>query len=145
MTAKEIKEKYPTIAAYKITENIALVELAITQVQYAGVMEEQLLGAIDRHKHIITLCTKVLQPVRDKFGIITITSGYRNEKVNQQVGGVKNSQHKEGKAADFKVTDLKNCYEWIKNELEFDQLIQYPTFIHVSYNTGNNRKQAFVK
>lgn len=47
------------------------------------------------------LTTYLLQPLRDRYGnTIAITSGYRNETVNLLAGGVKNSQHTKGEAAD---------------------------------------------
>ena len=45
---------------------------------------------------------KNLQLVRDKFGATTITSGLRCVKHNKAVGGVSNSRHLVGKAADIK-------------------------------------------
>ena len=41
-----------------------------------------------------------LQMVRDKFGVTSITSGYRTPKWNEIVGGVAKSQHVLGKASD---------------------------------------------
>ena len=50
------------------------------------------------------LANEVLQPIRDKWGRpIVVTSGFRSEKVNNAVGGVKNSQHRLGQAADLKI------------------------------------------
>ncbi len=45
------------------------------------------------------LCEHVLEPLRQRFGVIRITSGYRCERLNKAVGGVKNSQHRLGEAA----------------------------------------------
>lgn len=49
-----------------------------------------------------------LQVIRDMLGgkAITITSGYRSPKQNQQAGGVPNSQHLTGLAADFTVAGM---------------------------------------
>jgi hypothetical protein len=45
-----------------------------------------------------------LDPLREALGRpIRVTSGYRSEAVNAAVGGSKNSRHKTGEAADFKV------------------------------------------
>lgn len=46
---------------------------------------------------------EVLQTLRDHLGPIHITSGYRCEYHNKDVGGIKNSYHTRGMAADFKV------------------------------------------
>lgn len=109
-----------------------------------------------------TLCEKVLEPIRREFKIpIIITSGYRCMTLNIKVGGVKNSQHIKGEAADFKVfkslsgisipdsETLRSIYKWMVDNLEFDQLIwevrQSSKWIHVSYKrTGVNRQQVFT-
>ena len=50
------------------------------------------------------LAEDILQPIRDAWkGVIVVNSGYRSEALNKVVGGVKNSQHRLGEAADIKV------------------------------------------
>jgi len=102
----------------------------------------------------VALCENVLQKVRDKFGPTHIYSGYRNQQVNKLVGGSPNSQHMKGEAADIAVKGYDNykiaC--WIRDNLEFDQLIlefRNPEefgsgWIHVSYSEGNNRKESLT-
>jgi hypothetical protein len=68
------------------------------------------------------------------------------------VGGVSNSQHMKGEAADLCIDgDLqkgKRWFEWIKSHCEFDQLIMEHNskgtyWVHVSYRCdGKNRKQV---
>lgn len=100
-----------------------------------------------------SLCENVLQPLRDEFGAITIGSGYRCPKVNAIVGGVKNSQHMTGQAADIHLPNLevgKKWFEWLKTHVEYDQLIwerdspkSSHYWIHVSFRSdGKNRKQC---
>lgn len=104
-------------------------------------------------RNINLLVDNVLDPVRDKFGIpVIITSGYRCPQVNRLVGGVDNSQHMSGCAADFHVQGYNHSmmYEvflYIFNTLEYDQLIYYPSknIIHVSYVENCNRYEAFIK
>lgn len=101
------------------------------------------LDSIDNLLELIFYC---LQPIRDLIKKpIIITSGFRNQQVNFLAGGAFNSQHKEGKAADFKINGMtpKQIVEIIKNSnIEFDQLInEYDKWVHISFNKGNNRKQ----
>lgn len=42
-----------------------------------------------------------LQRIREKFGAVRINSGYRTPTHNAKVGGVRNSQHVQGRAADI--------------------------------------------
>lgn len=48
------------------------------------------------------LCQQFLEPLREHFGIpVIISSGYRCPALNRAVGGVSNSQHLTGEAADI--------------------------------------------
>lgn len=50
------------------------------------------------------LCVSVLEPLRAELGRpITISSGFRCPKLNKAVGGVEQSQHMYGQAADLRV------------------------------------------
>ena len=42
---------------------------------------------------LTAVANRILQPVRDKFGIVTVNSGLRGEELNKAVGGSKKSQH----------------------------------------------------
>lgn len=99
------------------------------------------------------LVINVLDPLREAFGSpIKVTSGYRSYLVNKMVGGVKNSQHMSGKAADIvpigKSFDefVKFVEEWIKDK-EFDQCIiekkGQSKWIHISFDSVHNRKNIF--
>ena len=59
------------------------------------------------------LCHMVLQPLRDRFGPIRITSGYRCPELNRAVGGVKNSQHLQGEAADIHLPSVEKGLEYL--------------------------------
>ena len=100
-------------------------------------------------QNIKILCERVLEPIRMKFGPLILSSGYRSKVLNHYIGGSLKSQHCEGKAADLDMDGVdgvtnKEIFEYIKNELEFDQLINEFNYswIHVSYNLGKNRKQV---
>lgn len=104
-------------------------------------------------RNISLLVDNVLDPIRDRFCTpIIITSGYRCPKVNKLVGGVNNSQHMSGCAADFHVRGFNplmmyEVFSDIYNTMEFDQLIFYRSknIIHVSYVENENRHEAFLK
>ena len=94
------------------------------------------------------LCTKVLEPLREHLGQpVVITSGFRSKRLNETVGGVKNSQHLRGEAADLMVEGEKQARDWIRwmmDFLEFDQLILEKkgkkVWVHVSLK--RNRQQV---
>lgn len=57
-------------------------------------------------ENLKTLCTKVLEPARQRLDIpFIINSGYRSAELNKAVGGVKNSYHLKGMAADIHADD----------------------------------------
>ena len=47
------------------------------------------------------LCENILQPVRDHFGRVKITSGFRSSELCLAIGSSVNSQHAKAEAADF--------------------------------------------
>lgn len=104
-------------------------------------------------RNINLLVDNVLDPVRDMVNApIIITSGYRCPQVNRLVGGVDNSQHMSGCAADFHVMGftpsvMYEVFLFIFNTMEYDQLIYYrrKNIIHVSYVENCPRCEAFLK
>lgn len=102
----------------------------------------------------VALFENVVQPVREHFGVTRISSGYRGEELNKAVGGSSRSQHCHGQAVDFECdgTDNLEVAKWIRDNLEFDQLISEfyvdgdPTsgWIHVSYSTTENRNRCLT-
>lgn len=96
-------------------------------------------------KNIELLVEKILDPAREQLGQpIYVNCCFRNKEVNKLVGGVKNSQHCMGLAADIWSKDMKKLWE-ILSKMDFDQLIRYSTFYHISYNGDRNRKQIIMK
>ena len=98
---------------------------------------------------IIALVVHVLQPICDKTGwSCTINSGYRSIELNRAVGGALSSQHMKGEAADcvfkkdgkaVKIIDVLKAGK----DLNFDQMIAYPTFVHFSHTRLRaNRKMV---
>ena len=89
------------------------------------------------------LCENILQPVRDHFGRVKITSGFRSVDLCLAIGSSSKSQHAKAEAADFECIGVDNAElaDWIKDNLPYDQLIvEYYTpgepnsgWIHCSY------------
>ena len=109
------------------------------------------------------LCTHTLEPLREKLGLpIIITSGYRTKELNDIiVHASRKSQHMAGQAADFYVAQgpvqgsrvqgsrelLIQAFRLIitEPEIDFDQLIIYPSFIHVSYVSRERNRHQITK
>lgn len=93
------------------------------------------------------LVEEVLDPARADYGkAVAVNSGFRCEKHNREVGGVPTSQHLRGEAADVHCEDNRRLARIIVENGRFDQLIVYPTFVHVSWKRqGGNRKQILRK
>ena len=110
------------------------------------------------------LIVNVLDPIRTLYGKpIYVNSGFRTATLNEAIGGARNSQHMEGKAADITAGNPKEnrkLWELIlflnqEGDIDFDQLINEkpvfneglgdcPSWIHISYNEDNNRGQILT-
>ena len=106
----------------------------------------------EAEENLRALVDEVLDPLREAYGRpIRVNSGYRCPRLNTLVGGTPNSQHMRGEAADIQPVvgneaDLPELARILIENGKFDQLIIYPTFIHVSYRKlGWNRKQVLQK
>lgn len=97
------------------------------------------------------LVREVLDPVRRKIGKpIVVNSGFRCPLHNGRVGGANGSQHMKGEAADIRFQDLhfkiQDLAKAVVENGKWDQMILYPTFVHVSYKRmGGNRHQVLKK
>jgi len=100
------------------------------------------------------IAKKVFEPLRKYVGgPIKITSFFRSGELNKRIGGSNKSQHCKGQAMDiddtFKVVANSDMYNYIKNNLDFDQLIwefgddENPNWLHVSYvSEEDNRRRC---
>lgn len=94
-----------------------------------------------------------LDGIRAKFGKpILISSGYRCPMLNKAVGGVANSQHLKGLAADLVCSDMEKLLSIIRETKDFDQVITEHNkgsksyWIHVSVAPvfGKPRNQVII-
>jgi zinc D-Ala-D-Ala carboxypeptidase len=95
---------------------------------------------------------KIFEPVRVHFGKpIKVSSFFRSVALNKKIGGAATSQHVAGEAIDMDgdggEISNKQIFEYIHNNLKFDQLIVegihdgVMDWVHCSYREGNNREQ----
>ena len=79
----------------------------------------------DQVEKLKRLCENVLQPVRDHFGRVKVTSGYRSPELCVAIGSSINSQHAKAEAADFEVMGVDNAEvaDWVYMNCRPDQLI----------------------
>lgn len=100
------------------------------------------------------LVINVLDPLREAYGKpIRVTSGYRCARLNKAVGGVENSQHMKGQAADIQplqYKEINNFIEFVRNwclHNDFDQCIiersKTGKWIHISWRNENRRRKLF--
>ena len=82
-------------------------------------------------------CLMLLEPARLIVGPIIINSGFRCEEVNRQVGGVRNSQHLVGQAADIRPLNpgqFQRLVDFLKSWEYTDQLLTGPGWLHISWS-----------
>ena len=92
-------------------------------------------------------CLLLLEPARLEVGPILINSGYRNQRVNALVGGVKNSQHLQGCAADIRPHDpqqFQRLVAFLRSCEYTDQLLTGSGWLHISWNPSGQPRH-FVR
>ena len=83
-------------------------------------------------------CRQLLEPAREAIGCpIIVNSGFRNADVNRLVGGVRNSQHLLGQAADIRPKDpaqFQHLVDFLKSHALTDQLLTGNGWLHISWS-----------
>ncbi len=133
----------------KLSQNFSLRELTKSQTaERKGISNEP---SEEHVENLKLLCTNVLQPIRDEWGVVSISSGYRSPALCEALGSKSTSQHAKGQAADFECygVDNRELFNWVVENLEFDQaILEFYTgdpdsgWLHVSFNEDGNRKQT---
>ena len=103
----------------------------------------------EQEDNLTALVDAILDPLRIFYGLpIRISSGFRCPALNRAVGGVANSQHLRGEAADIDTGNIAANRRLAKMivdlKLPFDQLIDESNYawVHVSHKrNGGNRGQ----
>lgn len=101
----------------------------------------------EQEKNLEALIDNILDPLREAYGKpINVSSGFRSYHLNKAVGGVSNSDHLKGMAADIYCSnrsDHQKIFDYIKNNFKFTQLIweNNGQWIHISYNKNNLKNQ----
>ena len=132
----------------KISPNLTLAEVSKSNTAIKLGIDNEPKG--EHLNNMIHTANAIFQPMREHFGKpIFVSSGYRSTELNKAIGGASNSQHCKGEALDLdndavEYPTNKDIFEYIKNHLDFDQLIWEfdGAWVHVSYNKDKNRKQV---
>ena len=140
----------------KLTANFSLDELIKSQVaERKGINNNPSPMQIENLK---ALAVNILQPIRSQFDRpLIISSGFRCAQLCIEIGSSINSEHcadNKSAAADFEIpgVDNKELAEWIKSNLEYNQLIlefyrdgePSSGWVHCSYSTDLNKKQSLI-
>ena len=106
-----------------LTRNFSLLELTKSDTAIRRGIDNN--PNADQVEKLKLLCENILQPVRDHFGRVKITSGFRSVELCLAINSSANSQHARAEAADFECPGVDNAElaDWIHKNLPYDQLI----------------------
>lgn len=135
----------------KISENISYTEATKSKTAIKlNINNDPDEETLERMKYV---AENVFEPLREHFGVpIAVTSFYRSKELNKAIGGSPTSEHVYGSAIDidadvYGMVTNKDIFEYIKNNLKFNQLIwefgtnKEPAWIHVSLKKSGNKNQ----
>jgi uncharacterized protein YcbK (DUF882 family) len=97
------------------------------------------------HDDLLDLCTRYLEPLRARFGPVTIVSGYRHRAYNRSIGGAPESFHiylpdRRGAAADIKCSrGQPSSWHSALAAMGPGGLGRYPAHVHVDNRAGRAR------
>lgn len=128
----------------KITDNFDLKEFVANNHHY------QIVPSVTDIQNIHIQVGDFLQPLRDEYGAIQVTSSIRSQGLNAAVGGAAGSSHLKAEATDFRFYHdedsniLLNAYFYAMKYLPFNQLILYVKTkrkrMHMHYAMGNDKR-----
>ena len=108
----------------QLSKNFNLLELTKSQTAERKSIDNT--PSPEHQRNLKSLCTRILQPVRDHFSrVVSVSSGYRSEALCLAIGSKTTRQHAKGEAADFEIYGLSNkeLADWINENQDYDQLI----------------------
>lgn len=144
----------------KLTPHFTLEELTITKTGLSNIPHENDINQLR------ILCRDILEPLRIALNehtyqltklrnaIIIVNSAFRSAAVNRAVGGVSNSQHLIGQAADIHSNYVSplNIYRTIGSlvhdgQINIGQCIIYrkSNFVHVSLPTKTHKNEFIIR
>ena len=137
----------------QVTANFRLIEMFHSNTADANGITEQYQPTVEIMENARQLLKYVLQPLRDLHGKpIHINCGYRCKRVNDEVGGVKSSQHLTAQAADCSTENNQELIQTLlHSDIDFDQCISEkgtelkPAWVHISYNSHDNNRKQFIR
>ena len=124
----------------KLSKHFSLEELCKTSAGFANVPSRD---------DVINLCygvNNILEPLRNYLGKpIIVNSGYRSPSVNKAVGGVSNSQHLIGCAADIHLDSchIDKAFRYLQSNSFCDQVLGGKSFVHISWTIAGTPRQYF--
>ena len=132
-----------------ITKDFSYREFEKTDVP--GMQVKNTIASAEVRDSVKALAENVLQPLRDGWGKpLAVNSGYRCPEVNAKVGGEPASQHLLGEAADVcpfgrnghgDIDVVRRLAITARDlKLPFDQMILYPSFLHLSYKLNDKQR-----
>lgn len=126
----------------KISKHFSLEELCKTSQKFDNTPSRDV---------VINLCygvNNILEPLRNFLGKpVKVNSGFRSKEVNKAVGGVANSQHLYGLAADISLSqgDIDKAFIYLRTNNFCDQVLAGKSFIHISWVIEKIPRKYFVR
>ena len=102
-----------------LTRNFSLLELTKSDTAIRRGIDNN--PNADQVEKLKALCENILQPIRDHFGRVKVTSGFRSPELCTAIGSSVNSQHARAEAADFECIGVDNAElsDWIHKNLDY--------------------------
>jgi len=137
-------------AILSLTKDFTLQEMVRSEKAIELKISEQFNPSAEVILALRDLCINLLQPLRDHLGVIDIDSGWRCPRLNAAIGGVGNSWHVLGEAADCKhpvedgFDNMAIIHAVLELKLPFDQMIDEKNleWVHLSYSRKQCRRQV---